>query len=277
MSNMSAPPRLVAPPYDTAILPWYGGRFDAAFVALHPFFALPGVDPAACAHGTLVMERDEVPEGMSLRDHLDAQQAGRHADVTLDEDAVDMAAKAQGIAMSWSVLAARAGFADHRAVNRALRTHIRALKPAFADPQGAAALEAFCAREKLFLPTEGVFQPLMEARLAALFAACGCERVVVGDEFGEEQEVRPRAVLEDARPWHLVPDYPRNLPRRLLAEDGSLMACVDWDSFFTLILGTHARFAEADPGALFEGFWCAPDTELSWQRQAVQPLVGPSG
>ncbi|MGU3492778.1 DUF2711 family protein [Xanthobacteraceae bacterium A53D] len=264
--------RFVAPPYDTAILPHYAGLFDAAFVALHPFFRLPGMDPADCLHGTQVFERAEVPEGVSLRAHMAAGEAERRAGKALDEDAVDLAAKAGGQKVSWREMVSRTGLADHRDLNRALRTHIKALKPEFADEAAATRLVEVCAGENLFLPTEGAFQPLMERSLVALFAACGCSQVIVGDEFGDEAVPVALAALEEDRPWHMTPAWPPIAPRRLVAEDGSLMACVDWDSFFILILGTRARFGQVDPASLFEGFWCGPETELSWQRQPLRPL-----
>jgi hypothetical protein len=137
-------------------------------------------------------------------------------------------------------------------------------------------LAAFCAAERIFRPTESEFQPIHERRLVELFARTGCERVVLGDEFGEHDIARPLDFLRGAAAWAGRADWPAiSGVRRLYAEDRSMIAIVPWDQFFTVIAMTADRVAQTAVDELFEGFWCDESTTLFWLRDPPQPALGP--
>jgi hypothetical protein len=262
------------PPEDEAMLPWYAGFFDQGFIALHPFFTVEGLDPSACVHGTMVFSRSEMPEGVGLIDWMDAEGAARREGKELQNEAIPGIAKAFGRPIGWGKMLATLGMADHCGLDCALRTHIKGLRKEFADESAARRLEDFCAREKIFLPTEGVIQPLMEAPLIAMLRRAGFDEMVLADEFGDDEKLMPLDPLETQEPWDLRDDLPKWGLRRLIAPDHSLLVWVHWDSFYTAIFGTRDRLEAARPEEEFGGFWCTPATKTYWLLDDAAPLVG---
>lgn len=265
----------VMPLDDRPILPFYEGAYAGGFVALHPFFEIPGLDPALCEHGTHIVERGEIPTGADILAWAEQDRALKAVGKTVDADAVDLAAKLRGRPIGWREMLAAAGFADHAALNGALRTHIRGLRPQFADPEGAERLVRLCAQRRIFPPTEGMFQPVMENALRQFLEACDLKRIVWADEFDADtaRKIDLRDLPRD-KLWVAGAATPDYVPRRLFASDGSLFLCVHWDSFFTLILGSEERLAKGAPQTFFEGFGCSHETEIAWNRQEALPLVG---
>jgi len=256
------------------MLPWYAGFFDQGFIALHPFFTVEGLDPSACVHGTMVFSRSEMPEGVGLIDWMDAEGAARREGKELQNEAIPGIAKAFGRPIGWGKMLATLGMADHCGLDCALRTHIKGLRKEFADESAARRLEDFCAREKIFLPTEGVIQPLMEAPLIAMLRRAGFDEMVLADEFGDDEKLMPLDPLETQEPWDLRDDLPKWGLRRLIAPDHSLLVWVHWDSFYTAIFGTRDRLEAARPEEEFGGFWCTPATKTYWLLDDAAPLVG---
>lgn len=256
------------------MLPWYEGVFDAGFIALHPFFTVEGLDPAACVHGTMVFSRSEMPEGVGLIDWMDAEGAARREGKEIQNGAIPGIAKAFGHAIGWGKMTATLGMADHCALDCALRTHIKGLRKQYADEAAARRLEDHCAREKIFLPTEGVIQPLMEAPLIAMLRRAGFNEMILSDEFGDDEKLLPLDALQDEVSWDLRDDLPRWGVRRIIAPDRSLLIWVHWDSFYTGIFGARDRLEAARPEKELEGFWCTPSTKTYWLLDEAAPLVG---
>lgn len=260
-------------PEDDAMLPWFKGVFEAGFIALHPFFTVEGLDPAACVHRTMVFARSEMPEGVGLVEWMDEEGAARRRGKEVQSGAIPGIAKALGHAISWGKVVATLGMADHCALDCALRTHIKGLRKDLDDEAAARRLTDYCAREKIFLPTEGTIQPLMENSLIAMLRRAGFAEVILADEFGDDEKLMPLDVLEDKGPWELRDDLPKWGVRRIIAPDRSLLVWVHWDSFYTAIVGTRARLEAARPERDFEGFWCSPTTTTYWLLEEAVPLA----
>lgn len=261
------------PPDEGAMLPWYEGAYTHAFVALHPFFAIEGLDPTHCNHGPLVLTRNETNTGIDIvqwmNEALESQASGKE----LNAEAVNAAAKRFGSPLGWRALCDRAGFADHCALDRALRTQIGGLKAQFEDKPGAARLERYCRENHLFPPTAGYFQPVMQQALAELFQRAGIDPLWVAEEFGDDEILQPLSAMRGDEPWDSADGMPHYGVRRLFAPDRSLFAWVHWDSFFTVILGTEMRLRDLNLASLFEGFWCSEETHVYWLNQPCLPLV----
>lgn len=261
------------PPEDEAMLQWYHGAFDQGFIALHPFFTVDGLDPAVCEHGTLVVARSQIPDGVGLVEYMDQSSAMRRQGKELFSGSVSAVARQFGRAVAWREIAAALGVADHCALDRALRTNIMGLRRDLADHAAARALTAHCAREQIFLPTEGVIQPLMERPLVAMLKRAGLNEIIVTDEFGDEELLLPVAALDGDEPWESRDDMPKWGVRRIIAPDRSLLIWVHWDSFYAAIFGTSARLAAARPEDEFEGFRCSQATTTYWLLEDALPLV----
>src|SRR5579875_771716 len=114
--------------YDEPILDWYGGLFDLVYVTLHPFAWVEGWDPSCIRHGTTIIKRWELPPDVHMKEVLES--AGERSALGADERHRALAAmKSQGVGISWTEVAQRTGFADVKAVNRALLTTVASLRP----------------------------------------------------------------------------------------------------------------------------------------------------
>ncbi|WP_128291241.1 DUF2711 family protein [Afifella aestuarii] len=261
------------PPDDTPILPWFGGAYTHGFVALHPFFTVDGLDPTICEYGTLILSRAALPNGLGLLEWGDDEEAKRRVGKDVDPEEVDRAAKRNGLQIGWQTICRQAGFADHCELDQALRTSIDGLRDDLADAAKSDRLASYCSLHRIFPPNEGRFEPLMQASLASLFRRTGHDRVIVGDEFGEDERLVDAGLLEQGDLWDAMAELPQYGVKRLIAPDRSLLAWVHWDSFYTLILGKAETFQELEIAGLFEGFWCSDETETYWLTQPCIPLA----
>ena len=262
------------PPDDTAMLPWYEGAYSHGFIALHPFFTVEGLDPACCEHGTLILTRSDIPCNFNVlawsKQRLEDRRVGKQVSSVAVGDIV----KRLGRNLSWDSICKGAGFSNHCELNRALLTHISALNPNYSDVTGAKRLVDYCTEEKIFLPTEGRFQPLMEHALVDLFERTGFDNVVAGDEFGEEERLVSLSTLKANATWSDNPILPSSASmRRLLAPDHSLFAWVHWDSFFTVIFMNDYLLEKEHCAAGLEGFWCSYETRVGWTFQPCISLA----
>lgn len=261
------------PPDDTPMLPWFDGAFSHAFVALHPFVAIEGLHPSVCEYGTLVLPRSSAPPDIDLLEWTDGEAEERRDGKEVTENAVDDIAVRFGNAVSWREICNLAGISDHCALDQALRTIILGLRRDLEDHASAERLKKCCDRYAFFRPTEGRFQPIMQARLTELFERVGLSEVSVGDEFGDEERLVSLATLRRDQAWDRRPDLSSWGIRRIFAPDQSMLVWVHWDSFYTVVFATAERLAGSRLDELFEGFWCSNETTTYWLTQPPIPLT----
>lgn len=269
-------PLIWLPGDDEPLLDFYHGTFDVAYIALHPFVRVPGLDPLRCQHGSIVINRSEIPENVDLLAYIQQADSEHERERPVDHEETDRRLKAEGRIVPWRDVMAACDLADARHAHRALRTVIGGLHRDLADEPAADRMTAFCGSRQIFRPTESEFQAAMERDLVELFARAGCEQVVLGDEFGEHDIPEPLDFLRGDEAWANRPGWPQiHGVRRIYAADRSMIAIVPWDQFFTVIAMTADRAARAETDRLFEGFWCGADTSLAWLVDSPQPLLGP--
>lgn len=261
------------PPDDTAMLPWFGGVYSHAFVALHPFVAIDGLHPNGCEHGTLVLPRSSAPPNIDLIDWIDGEAEARRDGKELTEIAVDEVAVRFGNPVRWREICDLAGISDHCALDQALRTIILGLRKYLEDCQSAERLKKCCDEHALFRPTEGRFQPIMQASLIELFERVGLSEVFVGDEFGDDERLVPVAALRGEQAWDRRIDLSSWGIRRLFSPDRSILVWVHWDSFYTAVFATAERLKGSRLPELFEGFWCTNATTTYWLTEPAIPLT----
>lgn len=265
---MSEPDRLISLPDDTPLSDYYHGMFDAVFVALHPFFTLPGTHPLDCDYGTPISYRSELPDDVDLIPHAEAAEAERSKQKRVDWDEAHRRARLHSRPISWRKMTGALHFADHRLIDRALRTNIGGLRAEFADEAAADILTEFCNKRAIFLPTEGVFQPAMYRAIESLFRQAGAETVIVGDEFGDHEcELRLDGIVENLA--NAVPFG----ARRIRDPRASLLAIVPWDHFLTVFAMTRESLERVDPARIVEGFWAEPFTTINWFREPLVALA----
>lgn len=261
------------PPDDTPILPWFGGAYTHGFVALHPFFTVEGLDPKTCEHGTLILSRSAAPAALGLLEWADEEAANRRIGKEINHEGVDGAAKRYGRQIGWRTICRQVGFTDHCELDQALRTSIGGLRHDLADGAKSERLASYCSQQRIFQPNEGRFEPLMQTSLATVFKRTGNNRLIVGDEFGDDERLVDTSLLGRSDLWDGMAGLPQYGVKRLIAPDRSLLAWVHWDSFYTLILGKAEALQDLKIANLFEGFWCSDETESYWLTQRCIPLV----
>lgn len=261
------------PPDDTAILPWYGGIYSHGFIALHPFFAVDGLHPRSCEHGSLNLERSQAPHDLDLLEWMDEEAAQRSLGKEISGGSLDDIAVRFGRPVKWREVWPDIDLHDHCELDQALRTHIHGLRADLENKDAARHLVDYCDRQGLFLPTEGCFQPVMQSNLVDLFVRAGLTEVIAGDEFGEDERTVTFDLLREDSAWMDPEKLPAYGVRRFIAPDRSLLVWVHWDSFYTAIFGTAQRLQGVRLDDLFEGFWCSEETTTYWLTQPAITLT----
>jgi hypothetical protein len=233
--------RYVYPPYAEPLIEAYDKAFESAYILLHPFV--------------------RVPEALSWR--------AAHQYPT-DEQILSHGEKCR-----WAEVARPAGIRNGAQMSQALLTTIGAIDPFLADPAARDALAAYLQANPVWMPTEGRFEPLLQADLLAPFAAAGFSELVHVPEFPAEEPIERIALadLEQKR---------RKFPERgsLVAPDESFLLTVDWDSFFCLFYGPRSLIEATARQRNLEGFFAEPETEhlwFNWKMGCATCTVSPEG
>jgi hypothetical protein len=203
----------------------YGGRFEAVFILLHPFIAVP----PQCAWSV-------------------TQQYPGDADIL-----------SYGSRYAWTEVGRQTGLASCARINLALLSASGSVKGDLADPSAANALKRFLQSQPVWMPTEGRFEPLLQEHLLHIFEAAGCEELLHVPEFPDANPV-VRLALRGLRDGAIP--FPRG--GTLLASDGSFLFTVDWDSFFTLFYAPRDFIAIEAGKSNLEGFFATPNTDHAW-------------
>jgi hypothetical protein len=203
----------------------YGGRFESAYVILHPFCRVP--------------------------DHLAWKAKKQYPS---DEQIVESGAKC-----TWAQVAAETGLSTCAKVNQALLTSIRSISEELCDFQASDTLKSYLQSESIWMPSEGRFEPLLQTDILDIFEAAGQEELVFVPEFPNAYPVQRLNVAKIRSRIDPFPDR-----GSLVAADESFLLTVDWDSFFTLFYGPRDFVAEAVRRNKIEGFFATPTTEHAW-------------
>lgn len=218
------------PAYGAPLVEAYGGRFESAFIALHPFVRVPAA----------------LSWSLTRQYPSDAQIA-------------EFGAKC-----SWSEVASQVGINSCARMNQALLTSIGSLAESMADPVGRDTLQSFLESQPVWMPVEGRFEPLLQPDFLQIFAASGAEELVFVPEFPQSDPVVRLGVdgLKDGT----IP-FPNS--GTLLAPDASFLFTVDWDSFFTLFYGRRSFLADAARKLNLEGFFATANTDHVWWNYSM--------
>ncbi len=256
--------RITYPDYDVPILEWYDGIFDSVYVALHPFHRIEGHHPnqfdyQTAVHDATKLSTEEVTEMINRPRPPDGRD-GHALYLSL--------AKRDAVPVNWCNVGESVALPDLAATNRALLTTILALKKQFADREGALKLESYCEREELFMPTEGRFQPIMEAGFGTMFRRANLGEVIIADEFYEKTKTVTIESLEDRMSSDL--EAAPFFAKKIYPADMRSLVVVDWDSFFILVCAGRDLMENMKPEDFFEGFYCTPATRHDWWNQGAE-------
>lgn len=213
------------PAYETPLLEAYGGRFQSAFVILHPFVRVP--PQLAWNKGSAYPDDAEI--------------------------------SSYGSKYTWREVYTHTGLGSCAKLNQALLASIGSIPEELTDFEGRKILQQYLESEPVWMPTEGRFEPLLKAGLLAAFKAAGCTKFVHVPEFPDNDPVLELSVTALESRSDCFP-----LRGTLLPPDQSFLITVDWDSFFTLFYGPRSFLTEVASRQNLEGFFAYPNMEHFW-------------
>jgi hypothetical protein len=219
------PEQFIYPPYGIPLVEAYDGRFESAFVLLHPFI--------------------RVPEEMAWS--VMRQYPG------------DSQISSLGAKFSWAEVSAQTGLSSCSRLNQALLTSIGSVTDHLADPAARDVLQKFLQTQPVWMPTEGRFEPLLQPDLLRAFDMAGAQDLIFVPEFPQSDPV-VRLTIEELS----AGNAPFPTRGTLLAPDASFLFTVEWDSFFTLFYGTRDFIQRVGNALDLEGFFATPNTEHAW-------------
>jgi hypothetical protein len=267
-ATLTFDPELAYPSYDRPFLESWNGRFESVFVALHPFFELPGADPyrdgyAVSPHAIGASARNE----FSAADEAGfASLPGKLGDFTRDAQFLSGLSHPGGTdwvsdarVLSWSDVATGADLGTRERLGTTLLSMIGAIRGRF--PEEVSRLVGFCERTRTFPPSEGSFQAIHFAPFLDLFRRAGSPLVMFQEEF-DSQPVLDLAYSEFEPVW----------PHRgsLYSPDKSVLIAVDWDSYFTLVAGDPSLLEPWVRDHALDGFFADETTTHHWWADPTQ-------
>lgn len=258
-SQSSTEDRRTSISYGSPYLEYYRGIFDCAYVCLHPFVYIPGIDPASFIPKSL--KPDSEPLSLEMVNKIAAEWREIHA---MDPAITVNLEKQQGQAIRWETVREACGFQSIKDVNRALLSSILALRDKYIDHSVAAEVRSYCKANKIFLPNEDFIQTIMEHQLACLLKELGKEWTVLSDrDGGVQSSFKTDLLVEEKRAWQFA-DIFRTLISLMYPADNSLLIFVPYDTFTTIICGQHDVLHQLKLERRFEGFWANSETDDSW-------------
>ena len=213
------------PAYETPLLEAYGGRFESAFVILHPFVRV--CPQLAWKSGAGYPDDSEI--------------------------------FAYGSKCTWAEVYAHTGLNSCAKLNQALLASIGSIAEELTDFEARNILQRYLESEPVWMPTEGRFEPLLHADLLAAFKAAGCKDIIHVSEFPDVDPIREFSITAIENRMVSLP-----LRGTLLPPDASFLITVDWDSFFTLFYGPRSFLTEVASRQNLEGFFAYPNMEHFW-------------
>lgn len=247
---------------------WNNGRFEAIFVAFHPFFRIQGVSPFANGWIESVYtgaSKDKpLPKALSALSPEAAEILSQSTFVSsvMHPDIDEMAA-ASLEQLYWAEIGQASGMTVGE-VNAALRTSISGLRKEFAKPQLAQTLMEFCRKNDVFPPSEGRFQPLHAKPLQALFRMAGHNEVFISAD-PHPDGVNASSGLPLAE-WADLLGH----GNRVISPDKRTLALTHWDGYYALFCGDKDLLSSLVEDSRLDGFWADSTTDDSWWMDADQ-------
>ncbi|WP_348264745.1 DUF2711 family protein [Telmatobacter sp. DSM 110680] len=213
------------PNYGVPLVEAYDGRFESAFILLHPFIHVP----AALSWSVT----SHYPNDVQILEHATK--------------------------FPWAQVSAKTGLGSCARINQALLTSIGSLADPLADPSASNTLQSFLENHPVWMPTEGRFEPLLQSDILQVFSQAEVDELIFVPEFPHADPIvnLPIADLKTG-------NIPFPTSGTLLAPDASFLFTVDWDSFFTLFYGSRAFIARAAQSLNLEGFFATANTDHAW-------------
>jgi hypothetical protein len=212
-------------PNEGKVLEYYTGTFEAVYILLHPFIDAAGIG-AERFGSAMYPTRQCIVKNCR--------------------------------AVPWAEVMSKTGLPSLAAVDIGLRTIISGLKSEFANQEYASAIESLTQSCQIVPPPEGYFSDLLHDSVLTSIQNLGYEWAWVGNEFGTERKLH---WIDDLK----NPDSETTSGHvNVFTPDKALLWTAHWDSHFSFLCSSAAKFAAMQNASQFEGFFCDPGTEVYW-------------
>jgi hypothetical protein len=217
--------RITHPSTEVPILTWWKGIYDYAFIAPHPLYRVPGFNGLEPFPG-------------------------------------DDAIKSNGEAVSWSEI--HRSVAPERTREEVYLAIWLLSVLGFAERANTELqkrIEAFCLRERLYLPDENGLPPILESQVGRFLAQFGLPSVKAWDQFQNNTADLALSDLDQRRPAIRWPHdgARRNIWALHLAEPGVFLTW-EFESTEIIIGMTDRALSHAAPENFFEGWYADQNT-----------------
>lgn len=259
------PRRLSTPPFERSLLDWWADDYDHVFIALNPFFRVPGFSPETAAYGPMHFDRED----LSPEEAVDTPpQRPNEA----PED-FELLIKDSGTPVTWAEVQDKLGVRDREKFRRTVWLWTLESDRADCDGLIAGGLDQLAARG-LYRPEEDIMPVIMEPQIHRFLTTLGIEEVTLWNEWRDEHMTCPTECFARG-------EGPVTLPQ-------SRVAAISCDSPRLLMAWTHdgvegficmsddARRA-CPPESVFEGDYAGVATYPDWLNppgffDRVQPV-----
>tara|TARA_Y100000052_G_scaffold13882_1_gene13371 strand:+ start:24110 stop:24970 length:861 start_codon:yes stop_codon:yes gene_type:complete len=275
------------PSYDKPFLEMAGGRYEAGLIILHPFIKVEGHNPFETGESVSKFAGSAV--GVSNYQAMVESESARHktalqrpepstekAIATISSGGTLLSSHSayglepeddlgRAVRVPWHEIVARAKLSGIEEVMGALLTSIGGMRDRTRYEQACLRLISLAEREGLYLPQEGLIQPLNVAPLAEWLGPM--DQLIFQTEFEDDGTMPLKTAIDEA--YHLRGSiYP---------QDKSKVVTVDWDSFFTLAFGTTSEIERLADTLQCDFVRINHQTEQDWWLPAASsPIEGES-
>jgi Protein of unknown function (DUF2711) len=228
------------PSYKIPLLQAYDGRFDAAFIVLHPFFRMPALE-----NEMVIAPGDHDIEG--------------YPD--------DLLIRQQGQPVYWRTIMQGIGCEDLRRFYIGMRSSIYALNREYENKEMSRLICDYTDQAEIYHPIEGRIEPLLVEPITEYVSNGYTENVFYLAEFEKQpEELSAESIIQKCEGF---------VRGSLFNTNNTRLATVDWDDFFTVIYGSKDELVRLHEGKGLEGFFCDTKTmhEWCWQSKVLKPVV----
>jgi Protein of unknown function (DUF2711) len=223
------------PSHEIPLLQAYGSRFNAAFIALHPFFRMP------------------------ISDHWQDLDGSYPDDVFI---------RKYGQPVYWRTIMQDINCQDLRKFYIGMRTSIGALRKEYEDKETAKLISEYTDQVDIYHPNEGMIEPLIVEAISQYVSQGQSEKILYLPEFKKEpEEFSSKSLIQNCDE--------RFLRGSFFDVNVTRLVTVDWDDFFTVFYGSSELINSLQEHQILEGFFCDCETGHNWCRESrlVEPTT----
>lgn len=252
------PRRILAAPYDTPMLEWWGSDYDHVFIVLSPFFRVEGYTPETAAFGPIHSDLQNFDDIMDLIKHpVDRPNEA--------PEGFEGIIKQCGEPILWHDIQSAIGVDDFLTFCRAAWLWTVASPRVKEYSEVVEKLEVYCQENGIYKPEEDQMPLVLESLIGRYLSALGIGEVTIFNEFRNKQISMPVTAFSQSQPVVQIPSEKTNA---IVSLDPKVMFTWGFDDTYGFICITEETRLVADPADFFEGLYAGINTYSDWLNPA---------